>query len=55
MVEGKALPSMIYYRETGETKMWDDLTKEEQKYAIEKMARNVMNSLGYKVTEFKFL
>ena len=23
MVEGTALPSKIYYRETGETRMWD--------------------------------
>lgn len=53
--EGKILPSMIYNSKTGETRMWDDLTDDEQKEAIAIMAKNVMNSLGYKLVEIKFL
>jgi hypothetical protein len=54
MVEGTALPSKIYYRETGETRMWDDLTKKEKEEAMTIMATRVMDVLGYRLVEMKF-
>ncbi len=54
MVEGTALPSKIYYKETGETRMWDDLTKKEKEEAMTIMATRVMDVLGYRLVEMKF-
>lgn len=54
MIEGTALPSKIYYRETGETRMWDDLTVEEKEAAMTKMAERVFHVLGYKLVEMTF-
>ena len=54
MTEGTALPSKIYYRETGETRMWDDLTLEEKEAAMTKMAERVLNVFVYKLVEMTF-
>ncbi len=54
MIEGSALPSKIYYKQTDETRMWNDLTKKEKEEAMTIMAERVMNVLGYRLIEMNF-
>jgi len=54
MVEGTALPSKIYYKQTDETRMWNDFTKKEKEEAMTIMAERIMNVLGYRLIEMNF-
>lgn len=54
MMEGTALPSKIYHKQTEEIRMWNDLTKKETEEAMTIMAERVMNVLGYRLVEMNF-
>ncbi len=54
IIEGSALPSKIYYKQTDETRIWNDFTKKEKEEAMTIMAERIMNVLGYRLIEMNF-